>query len=97
MTMLDLPLFANCPYSKKDLETGLESAKYREDFWTAFTNSPQPPLPAGFIRRKDDTLIYKDPKPYEWEYHATLNTFVLLQSSRDSATEFTQETSRSYH
>uniref|UniRef100_A0A8R1DH26 Uncharacterized protein n=1 Tax=Caenorhabditis japonica TaxID=281687 RepID=A0A8R1DH26_CAEJA len=64
MTMLDLPLFANCPYSKKRLEAGLESPKLREVFWNTVTNAPQPPLPPGFIRRKDDTLIYKDPKPY---------------------------------
>uniref|UniRef100_A0A1I7UAA6 Uncharacterized protein n=1 Tax=Caenorhabditis tropicalis TaxID=1561998 RepID=A0A1I7UAA6_9PELO len=37
MTMHDLPVFANCPYSKNELEAG----------------------------RKDDTLIYRDPKPYE--------------------------------
>ncbi|CAI2344977.1 unnamed protein product [Caenorhabditis sp. 36 PRJEB53466] len=65
MSMLDLPLFAHCPYTKKELETGLESTKYQADFWRAFTSAPQPPLPVGFIRRKDDTLIYKDPKPYE--------------------------------
>ncbi|CAL2032357.1 unnamed protein product [Caenorhabditis brenneri] len=62
MTMHDLPVFANCPYSKKDLEAGL--MKSQEDFWTAMTNSPQPPIPEGFTRRKDDTLIYRDPKPY---------------------------------
>ncbi|KAF1766237.1 hypothetical protein GCK72_006193 [Caenorhabditis remanei] len=63
MTMHDLPLFANCPYSKNVLEAGL--AKSQNEFWNAFTSSAQPPIPVGFTRRKDDTLIYRDPKPYE--------------------------------
>lgn len=62
MTMDDLPLFANCPYSKKAVDAGL--AKSQNDFWIAFANSAQPPLPAGFIKRSDDTLIYRDPRPY---------------------------------
>lgn len=62
MTMYDLPVFANCPYSKSSVEKGL--ARSQTEFWNAFTDSSQPPIPEGFIRRKDDTLIYKDPKPY---------------------------------
>ncbi|UMM18578.1 hypothetical protein L5515_014578 [Caenorhabditis briggsae] len=62
MSMYDLPVFANCPYSKNILERGLATSQ--ADFWNAFTDSSQPPLPDGFTRRKDDTLLYRDPKPY---------------------------------